>query len=152
MSWHFTASVLLYVLSGAGTRATAWMTNSQRRQPGVMALTTAMLGAVFWSFFGALEVAAVDWPAKFAFVALGYSAGVVVVLCVFFFVLEYYGQAGWLTPRKRWLLWAPGGVLRGRAEHRFDGSLCAGPRVTTGGSGHRQPGFGTLRQARNPQG
>ena len=115
MHWQCTTTVLLYILSGAMSLATAWMASSQRRRPGVMALTVAMLGTTLWSFLGAFEVAVVEWPAKTLFAALGYSAVVVVVIFVFFFVFEYYGRAGWLTPRRRWLLWLPGGALVGLA-------------------------------------
>ena len=95
--------------------ATAWMASSQRRRPGVKALTVAMLGTASWSFWGAFEVAVVEWSAKTLFAALGYSAVAVVAIFMFFFVFEYYGWAGWLTPRRRWWLWLPGGALVGLA-------------------------------------
>jgi signal transduction histidine kinase len=115
MHWQFTTTVLLYVLSGAMSLATAWMASSQRRRPGVKALTVGMLGIAVWSFWGAFEVAVVEWSAKTLFAALGYSAVVVVAIFMFFFVFEYYGWAGWLTPRRRWLLWLPGSALVGLA-------------------------------------
>jgi signal transduction histidine kinase len=115
MHWQCTTTVLLYLLSAAMSLATAWMAGSQRQRPGVRALTIAMLGTAAWSFWGAFEVAAVEWPAKTFFAALGFSAVGVVAIFMFFFVFEYYGWAGWLTPRRRWLLWLPGGALAGLA-------------------------------------
>jgi signal transduction histidine kinase len=135
MSWQFTTSVLLYILSGAMSLATAWMVSSQRRRPGVMALTLAMLSIVLWSLFGALEVAAVESPAKLIFAALGYSAAVAVIHFVFCFVFEYYDRAGWLTPRNRWLLWSPGGVLIGLAlTNAWHGLIWTGFRPGPAGS------------------
>ncbi|HBY98860.1 MAG TPA: hypothetical protein DEP84_33760 [Chloroflexi bacterium] len=109
MDWHYpyTPYMLPMLASAAFTAALVLYVWRRRSVPGALPLAMAMLFTMPWAVGAALELAAVDLPAKIFWVKFQTVWRLPTVTALLWFVLEYANLGRWLTRRILTLLAIP---------------------------------------------
>lgn len=100
MPWMLTAPALLYLATAVLASASAALAWRHREAVGGRSIVGMMVCVAWWAGFGAVELAAIEPPAKIFWSVMAYPGCLLGPVCLLFFAFELQQLTWWLHPAR----------------------------------------------------